>query len=70
MRLAYTIPDVPTTKDSTYLTPAQAAKRLGVSARTLWRYQEAGRIEPVRLPSGHRRFRVEDVDALAPQGSP
>lgn len=47
-----------------YLTPGEAAKRLNVSTRTLWRYQAEGRITPRRLPSGHRRFLVEDVDRL------
>lgn len=47
-----------------YLTPGEAAKRLSVSTRTLWRYQAEGRITPKRLPSGHRRFLVEDIDRL------
>lgn len=55
----------PTTTSGEYLTPAQAARKLGISARTLWRYQDAGRIKPVRLPSGHRRFLASDVEALA-----
>lgn len=67
IRPAYTVHDVPKTNTSPeYLTPAQAARRLGISARTLWRYQDAGRIAPVRLPSGHRRFLASDVEALLP----
>lgn len=68
MRRAYNVPSVPptTTKpEAELLTPAQAAKRLGISPRTLWRYQHAGRISPVLLPSGHRRFRPADLDRLA-----
>lgn len=46
------------------LLPSSAAKRLGVSAGTLRNYAERGMIPVVTLPSGHRRFREEDVDAL------
>jgi excisionase family DNA binding protein len=66
IRAAYSVPVMPNTDTSReYLTPAQAARRLGISPRTLWRYQDAGRIAPVRLPSGHRRFLTSDVEALA-----
>jgi hypothetical protein len=66
IRTAHNVPSVPTTQPTgvEYLTPAQAAKRLGVSPRTLWRYQDAGRVQPVLLPSGHRRFLLSDIDAL------
>lgn len=52
-----------------YLTPAEAAKRLNVSARTLWRYQSAGKVTPLVLPTGHRRFLVEDIDRLLGRAS-
>ncbi|MGD9527013.1 MerR family DNA-binding transcriptional regulator [Pseudonocardia sp.] len=46
------------------LTTAQVARRLGVSSRTLVRYAEKGYVTPAMvLPSGHRRWRVEDVTA-------
>jgi transposase-like protein len=38
-----------------------AARELGVHENTLRRWEEAGLINAVRLPSGVRRFRVEDV---------
>ena len=66
MRGVHSLPSVSNTTASgaEYLSPAQAAKELGISTRTLWRYQDAGRIAPVRLPSGHRRFLRADVTAL------
>jgi excisionase family DNA binding protein len=44
-----------------------AAQRLGVHENTLRRWEESGRIRAVRLPSGVRRFRVEDVELLYDQ---
>lgn len=41
-----------------------AAKLIGVSIDTLKRWEKAGRINAVRTPSGHRRFRRADVLAL------
>jgi len=53
-------------------TTAQVAKQLGISSRTLERYAERGWVTPARvLPSGHRRWSLEDVrcqlDALRDQ---
>lgn len=42
----------------------EAARELGFHENTLRRYEEAGLIRAVRLPSGVRRFRPEDVAAL------
>lgn len=39
----------------------EAARALGVHENTLRRWEEAGYINAVRLPSGVRRFREEDV---------
>lgn len=47
-----------------YLTVSEAARLIGVSTRTILRYQESGRLPAHRLPSGHRRFRLADVEAL------
>jgi excisionase family DNA binding protein len=41
-----------------------AAARIGVHENTLRRWEEAGYIQAVRLPSGVRRFREADVEAL------
>jgi excisionase family DNA binding protein len=44
------------------LTTAQAARLLGISSRTLVRYAEKGYVKPTMvLPSGHRRWDLEDV---------
>lgn len=41
----------------------QAAKALGVSENTIRRWEVRGLIPAVRLPSGVRRFRPEDIEA-------
>ena len=45
----------------------EAARDLGVHENTIRRWVEAGVIRAVRLPSGVRRFRPEDVDRLRKQ---
>ena len=45
------------------LTPPEAAARLRISLRTFYTYVAAGSISVVRLPSGHIRVRVADLDA-------
>ena len=50
------------------LTPEQAGARLGIGAKTLTRWADTGRIKCVRLPSGHRRYRLSDVDAILRDG--
>lgn len=44
-----------------------AARALGVSNWTLVRWSDAGLVPVLRLPSGRRRFRPEDLDALMRQ---
>lgn len=51
--------------DGTYVTPAQAARMLGVSSKTVARWAAAGRIRCAVTLGGHRRFRVEDIVAIA-----
>jgi excisionase family DNA binding protein len=46
------------------LTIGQAAKRLGVSVDVLRTAEDRSEIKSTRTPGGHRRFRLEDVDAL------
>ena len=47
------------------LSTGQAAKRLGISVRTIYRWEAVGRLVPVaRLHSGQRRFSSRDIDAL------
>ena len=47
-----------------YLSPQEAAKRLGVTIRTLHRWEEMGKIKSSRTPGGHRRYRAEEIDDL------
>ncbi len=42
---------------------------LGVSVDTMRRWDAVGKLIPVRLPSGHRRYRREDIDALIEAGA-
>lgn len=42
----------------------EAADRLGVHKNTLGRWEEKGLIRAIKLPTGIRRFRSEDVDQL------
>ena len=52
------------TAPSDLLTPPQAAELLGVNPRTVNRWVEDGRIPFVALPSGRKRIRRSDVDAI------
>ncbi len=45
----------------------EAARRLGGHDNTIRRYADRGLIRAVRLPSGVRRLRREDVEAFAPR---
>jgi excisionase family DNA binding protein len=51
--------------DSEYLAPGEAARRLGVSTWTLNRWERQGKLSAYRTPGGHRRFRDDDIEALA-----
>lgn len=42
----------------------QAAQALGVHENTIRRWEQRGLLPAVRLPSGVRRFRAEDIEAL------
>ena len=46
------------------LKPAEVMERLRVSRQTLLRYEADGVLRAVRLPSGHRRYHLEDVRAI------
>lgn len=61
------MPNRPNREDmeSVLVKPAEAMERLKVSRQTLARYAEAGHLTAVVLPSGHRRYREDEVDRLA-----
>ena len=65
-------PDMETPHDrpeqDPWLLPGEAAALLGVSTTTLAAWADAGRIDCLRLPSGHRRYLAESVHALAAKG--
>jgi excisionase family DNA binding protein len=42
----------------------EAAEQLGVHENTLRRWEQAGLIRAVKLPTGVRRFRPEDVSQM------
>lgn len=50
--------------ESTFITIREAARRLGVHENTVRRYADRGLIRAVRLPSGVRRLRRGDIEAL------
>ena len=52
-------------KAGDWVSAGKAAKRLGVSTRTLRRYTLEGILEDRRSPGGRRVFRVGDLDALS-----
>lgn len=53
-----------------WVAPRLAARLLGVDSRTISRMGDRGEIATMKLPSGHRRFALADVQALAALSSP
>ena len=49
---------------SDLLTVSEAARLIYVSADTIRRYADAGKLAVKRTPANHRRFRRDDVLAL------
>jgi excisionase family DNA binding protein len=56
--------NIPKDGSSEMLDRSEAAKRIGVSVGTIHNYVQRGILPAYELPTGARRFRVEDVDAL------
>jgi excisionase family DNA binding protein len=54
--------------DDPLLRPRQAARLLGVSAKTVSRWAVSGKLEAQRTAGGHHRFRLSDVRRLAGLG--
>jgi excisionase family DNA binding protein len=55
--------------DVANLTIGAAALLLGVSVDTVRRWSDDGRLPVTVLPSGHRRYRRSDIDALLAKGA-
>ena len=49
---------------SRLLSPAEIARRAGVTVRTLHHYEDLGLLAPLRSEAGHRRYREADVAQL------
>jgi DNA-binding transcriptional MerR regulator len=50
--------------DERLLSTAAVAKALGVTGKTVLRYEQRGWLRPAQvLPSGHRRWRLSEVRA-------
>lgn len=47
-----------------FISIGEAARLLSVSVITLRRWDRDGRVHSVRTPTGHRRFRVSDIESL------
>lgn len=46
------------------LRPGEAAKMVGVSTRTLRNLEDSGVLNPVVLPSGHRRYKLNEIESI------
>jgi excisionase family DNA binding protein len=55
---------------ASWLSLTEASKRLKVHPTTLREWADRGRIRTFRTPGGHRRFSLEDVEALAAEAAP
>jgi excisionase family DNA binding protein len=50
------------------LTPAEVARAFQVDPKTVTRWAKLGKIDSVRTPGGHRRFRDSEVRRLLRAG--
>ena len=57
-----TSPDSLTPAEPDLLTPREVCERLRISPATLRGWDQ--RLSPVKLPSGHRRYRREEIEAI------
>lgn len=63
MTTAVAVPETPES-DETLLTSGEVAERFRVKRKTVWAWANAGRINSIRTPGGHRRFRESEIRAL------
>jgi len=57
---------VSTSRDPDWLALSEASRLLGVSAATLRRWSDAGRLRVFTTPGGHRRFSRSALERLLP----
>src|SRR2546425_12790609 len=55
-------------KNKRLLTPSEAAAELGISIRTLYRWEEADKLHTVRTAGNQRRIPIEEISRLRRQG--
>jgi putative resolvase len=55
-------------KNKRLLTPSEAAAALGISLRTLYRWEEADKVHTIRTVGNQRRIPIEEVSRLRRQG--
>lgn len=56
--------DTPDTGDQPLISPGEAAMMLHVETKTLQRMVARGEITAVVLPSGHRRYRLAEIEKI------
>ncbi len=44
--------------------PGEAAKMLGVTTQTLKNMEDRGILTTIRLPGGHRRYKISEIEAI------
>jgi MerR family transcriptional regulator, light-induced transcriptional regulator len=54
---------------TTLLTPAQAAQQAGVTAKTITRWVDQGRLPATRTLGGHRRIHPDTLTTLIAEAS-
>ena len=60
--------ELPVDRDE-LLTPAEAARKLGVTPNTVTRWSRAGKISAIQTMGGHRRFRLSEIERVLCDGS-
>jgi excisionase family DNA binding protein len=60
--------EMPVDRDE-LLTPAEAARKLGVTPNTVTRWSRAGKISAIQTMGGHRRFRLSEIERVLCDGS-
>lgn len=56
--------------DADLLTPAEAARKLGVTPNTVTRWSRAGKISAIQTMGGHRRFRRNEIERVLRECGP